>query len=352
MAVPCMGSFTTEGKRQLPQEVHSDWIGVHSPVFKGDELSEFPAHLQPVHAVHNIPPSPLSTISSYESPESLVLASPTMTIQTVDQLSPGSSEDDREDRPGPTPYSHLIFRALKDAKDNKLPLQGIYNWFERNTDKAKSSGSKGWQNSIRHNLSMNAGFEAVKEELGPGKKAVNFWRLTPEAIRHGHVQSTTRYRKQASARKALGANARAAQRQRTETKGGNPSEMAKARHPNAGHDEPNEIYRPPQMTLPPYPMDGHFSHPDPRVMPSYVPPALAPPIDNALQRYGMESVIGCTNLSPTNNGSFYETMGAAPDNEAFTLRHAAHAGWYSPSSDHNIGMMTGSDVPADLHHDL
>jgi hypothetical protein len=156
MAVPCMGSFTTEGKRQLPQEVHSDWIGVHSPVFKGDELSEFPAHLQPVHAVHNIPPSPLSTISSYESPESLVLASPTMTIQTVDQLSPGSSEDDREDRPGPTPYSHLIFRALKDAKDNKLPLQGIYNWFERNTDKAKSSGSKGWQNSIRHNLSMNA----------------------------------------------------------------------------------------------------------------------------------------------------------------------------------------------------
>jgi hypothetical protein len=165
--------------------------------------------------------------------------------------------------------------------------------------------------------------------LGPGKKAVNFWRLTPEAIRHGHVQSTTRYRKQASARKALGANARAAQRQRTETKGvnGTPAKMMKTRHPNTGHDEPSEIYQPQQMTLPPYPMDGHFSHPDPHMMPSYVPPALAPPIDNALQRYGMESAIGCTDLSPTNNGSFYEPMGAAPDNEAFTSRHAAHANW-------------------------
>jgi hypothetical protein len=157
MAVPCMGSFTTEERGQLPHEVHSDWTGQqHSPIFKGDEVCEFPAHLQSVHAVQNIPPSPLSTISSYESPESLNLGSPTMMAQTMDQLSPGSSEDDREDRPGPTPYSHLIFRALKDAKDKKLPLQGIYNWFERNTDKAKSSGSKGWQNSIRHNLSMNA----------------------------------------------------------------------------------------------------------------------------------------------------------------------------------------------------
>ncbi|KAJ5294420.1 hypothetical protein N7508_009241 [Penicillium antarcticum] len=349
MANPCMASFTSEGRRQL--EVHSDWTGLQpSPVFKVDEICEFPTHLPFVHAVQNTPPSPLSTISSYESPESLAVASPTMTVQTVDQFSPGSSEDDREDQPGPTPYSHLIFRALKEAKDNKLPLQGIYNWFERNTDKAKSSGSKGWQNSIRHNLSMNAGFEAVKEELGPGKKAVNFWRLTPEAIRHGQVQSTTRYRKQASARKVLGANARAVQRQRTEIKGGNSLKAVKTRHPNTSCDEPNEIYHRQPMILSSCPVDDHYPRPDPQMMPHYISPALAPPIDNALQRYGMDSVIGCTNLPPAHNGSFYDSMRATLDNESFAPRPAAHAGWYASPSDHNIAMMTGSDAPVDLHH--
>jgi hypothetical protein len=54
------------------------------------------------------------------------------------------------------PYSKLIYEALISADNKKLPLQGIYNWFEKNTTKCKDPFSKGWQNSIRHNLSMNA----------------------------------------------------------------------------------------------------------------------------------------------------------------------------------------------------
>jgi hypothetical protein len=34
-------------------------------------------------------------------------------------------------------------------------LRDIYEWFKNNTDKASASETKGWQNSIRHNLSMN-----------------------------------------------------------------------------------------------------------------------------------------------------------------------------------------------------
>lgn len=52
------------------------------------------------------------------------------------------------------PYAKLIYRALKDAPNHAMVLKDIYQWFERHTDKAKSP-SKGWQNSIRHNLSMN-----------------------------------------------------------------------------------------------------------------------------------------------------------------------------------------------------
>lgn len=61
-----------------------------------------------------------------------------------------------DDGPADLPYSHLIAEALKTAPDRKRTLQEIYSWFEQNTSKGRDQRSKGWQNSIRHNLSMNA----------------------------------------------------------------------------------------------------------------------------------------------------------------------------------------------------
>ncbi|KAL4865891.1 hypothetical protein BDV12DRAFT_199755 [Aspergillus spectabilis] len=88
--------------------------------------------------------------------------------------------DDTEDTNADPPYSQLIYAALLTAPGNKLPLQDVYLWFEINTAKGRDRRMKGWQNSIPHNLSMNAGFEAVRDE-SPGNKAVNYWRLTDEA---------------------------------------------------------------------------------------------------------------------------------------------------------------------------
>jgi inhibitor of KinA sporulation pathway (predicted exonuclease) len=53
------------------------------------------------------------------------------------------------------PYAKLIYRALMSAPNHSMVLQEIYRWFRENTSKG-SSESKGWMNSIRHNLSMNA----------------------------------------------------------------------------------------------------------------------------------------------------------------------------------------------------
>ena len=53
------------------------------------------------------------------------------------------------------PYARLIWEALMQAPGHRMMLREIYSWFERNTNKAIESGSNGWQNSIRHNLSMN-----------------------------------------------------------------------------------------------------------------------------------------------------------------------------------------------------
>jgi hypothetical protein len=62
-------------------------------------------------------------------------------------------EDEPIDRE--QPYAQLIYRALLDAPEHTMVLRDIYDWFRRHTDKATHSETKGWQNSIRHNLSMN-----------------------------------------------------------------------------------------------------------------------------------------------------------------------------------------------------
>ena len=54
-----------------------------------------------------------------------------------------------------TPYAQLIYAALMSAPNHRMILKDIYHWIEENTDKAKDPSFSGWQNSVRHNLSMN-----------------------------------------------------------------------------------------------------------------------------------------------------------------------------------------------------
>ncbi|KAJ5921408.1 Winged helix-turn-helix transcription repressor DNA-binding [Penicillium verhagenii] len=155
-------------------------------------------------------PSPISTTSTHhstshrsishhsssQSPTSVLSNSNSNLINTmVENLSPtNSSGDSEEDHPTDPPYSQLIYQALKETTGYRLQLQDIYAWFEKNTNKGKDQG-KGWQNSIRHNLSMNAGFEAIRSDSPGGKRTVNYWSLTAQAISKGRVESTTRYRR-------------------------------------------------------------------------------------------------------------------------------------------------------------
>jgi hypothetical protein len=53
------------------------------------------------------------------------------------------------------PYAQRIFRCLKEAPNHTMVLKDIYKWFKDNTEKGQDPNYKGWQNSIRHNLSMN-----------------------------------------------------------------------------------------------------------------------------------------------------------------------------------------------------
>ena len=84
-------------------------------------------------------------------------------------------EDDGE-KPGYS-YAGLIAHAILRAPERRLTLAQIYKWIIDSFEFYRHAGT-GWQNSIRHNLSLNKAFqkqERPKNDSGKG----NYWTIVP-----------------------------------------------------------------------------------------------------------------------------------------------------------------------------
>lgn len=79
----------------------------------------------------------------------------------------------------PYSYAQLIVQAISSAADKQLTLSGIYSYITKNYPYYRTA-DKGWQNSIRHNLSLNRYFMKVaRSQEEPGKGS--FWRIDPSS---------------------------------------------------------------------------------------------------------------------------------------------------------------------------
>ncbi|KAK4336704.1 hypothetical protein RND71_043450 [Anisodus tanguticus] len=89
--------------------------------------------------------------------------------------SPGEGDDAKP----PYSYAQLIVQAISSAPEKQLTLSGIYSYITRKYP-YYTIADKGWQNSIRHNLSLNRYFMKVpRSQEEPGKGS--FWKIDPSS---------------------------------------------------------------------------------------------------------------------------------------------------------------------------
>ncbi|XP_076015647.1 forkhead box protein N2-like [Genypterus blacodes] len=79
----------------------------------------------------------------------------------------------------PYSFSCLIFMAIEDSTDKRLPVKDIYEWITSNFPYYRTAAG-GWRNSVRHNLSLSKSFRRIQRDKVGSVGKGSLWCVCPE----------------------------------------------------------------------------------------------------------------------------------------------------------------------------
>ncbi|CDS06213.1 hypothetical protein LRAMOSA08741 [Lichtheimia ramosa] len=95
-------------------------------------------------------------------------------------VAPDMVKPPRRRRRPPFSYSSLIAQAILASDDEKLTLREIYKWIMEKYPALYDVNDTGWQNTIRHNLSLNKCFKKVPKSESDGSRGKGgYWTIDP-----------------------------------------------------------------------------------------------------------------------------------------------------------------------------
>ncbi|KAI5928506.1 fork head domain-containing protein [Camillea tinctor] len=172
---------STEAKPALLPPASIDDASSHAasvpPSSRGQPFQQPIAPAPPDYKRPGTPPSTKSRPTTSQAKTPAHGSSGTMVMNQNDV---DLSNDDSWNLKPHFSYAQLITQAIMSTSDEKLNLSGIYLYITNNYAYYRHQNPGGWQNSIRHNLSLNKSFvkaPRTTDEPGKGMK----WEIVPEA---------------------------------------------------------------------------------------------------------------------------------------------------------------------------